>query len=234
MSRITNPPKCGVDLIKEFESYSSTAYVDPKTGGIPITIGWGSTRDLNGRPFKLGDVITLSQADILLRDECESILKELYKIPYYNEMSSDQVGALLSFGYNLGKYFYGSEGFATITRRLKNREWNKVPEALLLYINPGTNVTAGLKRRRIAEGELWTRGLQNRKLLITAKSPTFLKKKTVQASELDTMFKVAVPAGKRFSVLSTSAGDDQHTSVVLDYGLGTWYIFNDHWNITAI
>lgn len=229
MTRISWPPKCGLDLIKEFESYSATAYPDPGTGGLPITIGWGSTRDLNGRPFKLGDVITLPQADILLYDECNEIMKELFKIPYYDEMTEEQVGALLSFGYNLGKYFYGGDGFNTITRRLKNREWDLVPTALDLYVNPGTNVTAGLKRRRTAEGNLWRQGLRPSKTTITARVPTFLKKKMVQASQLTDVLKVSVPPGKQFTILSTSKGDSQHNSVTMDYGLGTWYIYNDHW-----
>ena len=61
----------------------------------------------------------------------------------------------LSFSYNLGARFYGSSGFNTITRVLKNREWDNVPNALYLYRNPGTNVEAGLARRRKAEGKLW-------------------------------------------------------------------------------
>jgi GH24 family phage-related lysozyme (muramidase) len=39
---------------------------------------------------------------------------------------------------------------------LKNKEWSKVPDALYLYHNPGTNVAEGLKRRRVAEGKLWS------------------------------------------------------------------------------
>jgi GH24 family phage-related lysozyme (muramidase) len=62
---------------------------------------------------------------------------------------------LQSFAYNLGARFYGSSGFNTITRVLKNKEWDKVPDALKLYRNPGTNVEAGLLRRRVAEGKLW-------------------------------------------------------------------------------
>lgn len=229
MSRITTPPKCGLDLIKEFEDYSATAYPDPGTGSKPITIGWGSTRDLSGRPFFMGDVITLPQADILLHDECDKIMLELYKIPHYDEMNKEQVGALLSFAYNLGKYFYNAEGFATITRRLKNREWELVPSALELYINPGTNVEDGLKRRRLRECKLWREGLRPTKTTITAKVPTFLKKRMVQASQLTNVLKVAVPAGKQFKVLSTSSGDAKHNSVVLDFGLGTWFIYNSHW-----
>jgi hypothetical protein len=62
---------------------------------------------------------------------------------------------LISFAYNLGTGFYGATGFETISKRLRERDWGAVPEALLLYRNPGTNVEAGLKRRRIAEGNLW-------------------------------------------------------------------------------
>ena len=71
-------------------------------------------------------------------------------------MNDNQRGALLSFAYNLGAYFYGSPDFSTITRVLKNREWSKVPDALYLYRNPGTSVEAGLSRRRIEEGNLWS------------------------------------------------------------------------------
>jgi len=70
-------------------------------------------------------------------------------------MNENQQGALLSFAYNLGARFYNSSGFNTISRVLRNKEWDKVPDALYLYHNPGTKVAAGLQRRRIAEGKLW-------------------------------------------------------------------------------
>ena len=145
-----------MELIKEFEDCELNAYVDPKTGGLPITIGWGSTRDRRGQPFHLGDKITQEEADALfdfqLRNE---FLPALQRIPYWSEMNDNQRGALLCFAYNLGGGFYGSSDFNTITRVLKNKEWSKVPDALYLYRNPGTNVEAGLARRRTAEGQLW-------------------------------------------------------------------------------
>jgi hypothetical protein len=74
-------------------------------------------------------------------------------------MSDQQQSALVSFAYNLGAGFYGANGFETISARLREKDWAKVPDALLLYRNPGTNVEAGLKRRREAEGGLWLQGL---------------------------------------------------------------------------
>ena len=144
-------------MIKEFEGCHLNAYPDPLTGKEPITIGWGSTKDFNGQPFKLGKRITQYYADKLLIFDIEQrFLPSLQKIPYWSEMNDNQRGALLSFAYNLGSGFYGGSNFNTITRVLKNKEWSKVPDALYLYRNPGTKVEVGLARRRKAEGKLWS------------------------------------------------------------------------------
>jgi GH24 family phage-related lysozyme (muramidase) len=70
-------------------------------------------------------------------------------------MNDNQRGALLSFAYNLGARFYGSGGFNTISRILKEHRWHEVPKVLEMYRNPGSRVEAGLLRRRKAEGKLW-------------------------------------------------------------------------------
>lgn len=151
-------PLVGVQLIKEFEGCILFAYVDPHTGGLPITIGWGSTRDFNGKPYKLGDKITQHQADILLEQQLKTeFIPKLKQIPYWEQMNENQRGALLSFGYNLGANFYGHPNFTTITRVLKNKQWDLVPKTLELYRNPGSNVEKGLLRRRIREGQLWSK-----------------------------------------------------------------------------
>ena len=149
-------PMMGIKLIKEFEGCHLNAYPDPLTGGLPITIGWGSTRKKDGSPFYLGDTLTQAEADELLIAQCKKeFLPSLRKIPHWGQMSDGKRGALLSFAYNLGAGFYGSGDFNTITKRLKNKEWDLVPDALYLYRNPGSNVEAGLSRRRKAEGEAW-------------------------------------------------------------------------------
>jgi len=104
----------------------------------------------------MGRTITQQYADDLFLHQIQNqYLPPLTKIPYWSEMSDNQKGALLSFAYNLGAGFYGSPNFNTITRVLKNKEWDKVPETLKLYRNSGSVVEAGLLRRRIAEGKLW-------------------------------------------------------------------------------
>ena len=146
----------GIQLIKEFEGCHLNAYPDPLSGNLPITIGWGSTQKKDGTLFRMGDTITQAEADeLLIRQIKKHFLPSLKKIPYWNEMTNGQKGALLSFAYNLGANFYGSRGFNTITQHLKNKEWDLVPNALYLYRNPGSSVEKGLARRRLAEGEVW-------------------------------------------------------------------------------
>ena len=152
----TKIPQQALDLIKEFEGFSSKAYYDPLTKSLPITIGYGSTKRRDGTRFMIGNTVTQKEAEDLLSYQLETeYLSSLSKIPYWNEMNFNQQSALISFAYNLGANFYNSVGFNTISNNLKSKDWENVPKSLLLYINPGTNVTEGLTRRRKKEGDLW-------------------------------------------------------------------------------
>lgn len=152
-------PTPGLDLIKTFEGLSLQAYPDPKTGNLPITIGWGSTRSKNGQPFKLGDRITREEADeLLLMQVANTYLPPQQRIPGWDNLNANQQGAILSFAYNLGANFYGTRDFATISRVLFNQDWQNLEAAMILYRNPGTNVEEGLLRRRLSEANVFLAG----------------------------------------------------------------------------
>jgi GH24 family phage-related lysozyme (muramidase) len=229
-------PKCGVELIKRFEGCELKAYPDPKTGGEPWTIGWGNTRWMDGSPVKPGQTITAAEADTLLDDSLRKFFwPQIRLITHFADMSDEQRGALLSFAYNLGAGFYGSEGFTTISRLLRNKDWDKVSEALVLYRNPGSDVEAGLKRRRVAEGALWSRGLQkfkSSKRIITAKQDTLLKKEPLQSFELSEKAKISVARGRSYTIVD-SLDEGGHTRVTLDHSAGVWYIYTPHWDIAV-
>ena len=143
------------DLIQRFEGCRLTSYPDPGTGGMPYTVGWGSTY-IDGKPVKPNQTITQVKADQALLGEVARIAQVLaLKVPGWSRLNVNQQCALISFSFNLGANWYGSPGFSTITRTIKEGRLKDVPAALLLYRNPGTNVEAGLRRRRIAEGVLW-------------------------------------------------------------------------------
>jgi len=145
----------GVKLIKDFEGLRLEAYADPLHGWKVPTIGYGSTHGV-----KRGDRITQSQADAMLDAEVERIADKLaHSVPAWKEMSAQQKGALLSFSFNLGANWYGAQGFETLSKRIREKDWKAVPAALELYRNPGTSAEAGLLRRRKAEGALWAQGL---------------------------------------------------------------------------
>jgi lysozyme len=154
-------PKEALDIIKEFEGFSSKAYYDPHTGALPITIAYGSTRKMNGTPFYIGETMTREEGEKLLIYQLnKEFIPSLQKIPHWNEMNDKMKSSLISFAYNLGAGFYDASGFNTITRVLKEKKWNEVPAALELYRNPGSKVEAGLLRRRKREGLLWREGLK--------------------------------------------------------------------------
>ena len=148
------PPEA-VDLICEFEGFVPTPYND----GVGVaTIGYGSTFYADGRRVDYSDsAISEPEARQMMESIAEKNFWNVLKttIPYWDEMSNGQRGALLSFGYNLGAHFFGSPGFNTVSACLRDRAWDEVPNAFRLYVNPGTAVEAGLRRRREAEIKLW-------------------------------------------------------------------------------
>ena len=148
-------PAAALDIIAEFEGFVPTVYDD----GVGVaTIGYGSTFYLDGKRAAWGDpAITEPEARKMMEAICEKDFWNVIKntIPYWEEMNDNQRSALCSFSYNLGSHFYGSPGFNTISACLRDHAWNEVPDALGLYVNPGSPVEAGLRRRRAAEAKLW-------------------------------------------------------------------------------
>ena len=234
---VVNSLDLAISLIKRFEGCHLEAYPDPLSGGKPYTVGYGSTRDLGGNEFKNKQRITQDYAELLLDCEIDSIEATLSEdVPYWKEMSPEQQACLISFAYNLGSGFMvATTGFETIQRLLKQKKWDEVPKALLLYRNPGSNVEEGLLRRRQAEGELWIKGMNNpsqKPISITALRDTWLKKTTGQASSLPNDQKKQVISGKTYQVISwkESPADRAHIQVELDYGAGVWLIYSPDWS----
>jgi GH24 family phage-related lysozyme (muramidase) len=148
------PRQC-LDLIAEFEGFSPVPYLCPAGRA---TIGYGNTFYEDGRSVTMNDgAITEPQAKRMLSQIVEKDFWNVLKVavPFWDEMSDNQRSALTSFAFNLGARFYAAPGFTTISACLKDKAWDEVPGALMLYVNPGSSFEAGLRRRREAEGKLW-------------------------------------------------------------------------------
>jgi GH24 family phage-related lysozyme (muramidase) len=148
-------PEQAVAIVIEFESFVDHVYDD----GVGVaTIGYGTTRYPDGRPVRFGDSnMTKETAKVCLSHDLETTVDQLSaSIPHWDEMDSNRRSALISFAYNLGAHFYGSDKFTTITASLRNKRWDDVPKVMELYSNPNDpKVHKGLLRRRKDEGELW-------------------------------------------------------------------------------
>ena len=60
------PSQRCIDLIKQFEGFYANAYLCPAS---VVTIGFGSTMWADGRKVKLGEVISMENAEKLLQWE---------------------------------------------------------------------------------------------------------------------------------------------------------------------
>ena len=136
----------GIDLIKQFEGYSSKAYPDPATGGAPWTIGYGTTKGV-----KPGMVITAQQAEKMLRDDVakfESGVSSLITAP----TTQGQFDAMVSLAYNIG---LGSFGKSTLLKKHNARCYTCAADQFRVWNRANGKVMNGLTKRRAAERQVY-------------------------------------------------------------------------------
>jgi GH24 family phage-related lysozyme (muramidase) len=171
-------------LIKELEGCELKVYPDPLTKSRPYTVGYGSTRTLDGKEWTLGTSITQEMADKLLMHELlNRTLEGCRKIPCWIRLYAEQQAALLSFAYSVGPNFYGNSGFNTITKVLRKEQLDRVPEALMLYVNSGIRITKGLTNRRKAEVSMWNSSSETITVLQEVKVANTLAERVVQCCD---------------------------------------------------
>ena len=133
----------GLELIKTFEGCKLFAYRD--SVGVP-TIGYGHTKNV-----RMGQAITQQQADNFLREDlqgCEKVLNALEL-----SLNQEQFDALCSWIFNLGE---GNFLHSTMFRKLKAGATDvEVTDQLVRWFNAGGKPLKGLKRRRIAEANMY-------------------------------------------------------------------------------
>lgn len=131
-------------LIKLYELCRLKAYPDPKTGGEPYTVGWGHT----GPGVTPSTVWTQQQADAAFSADLqrfEAGVNALVKV----EMKQCEFDALVSFAYNCGLHNLES---STLLRWLNaGVERERVAGQFMRWVSPGSDVEAGLRKRRTVE-----------------------------------------------------------------------------------
>lgn len=157
VNRALNAPEtatvsqAAIDLIHSFESFKANAYPDPGSkNGLPVTIGWGSTSDLNGRPIKLGTVWTREQADAKFAQDIEKFAAGVREVA--GPSTQGQIDAMVSFAYNVGLGAFKSS--TLLKKHLAGDYAGARAEFAKWRFNDG-KVMNGLIRRREAEAALY-------------------------------------------------------------------------------
>lgn len=162
--KVMTTSKAGLDLIKSFESCAVAigggrfqAYPDPAPGnnGLPVTIGWGSTRDFDGKPIKLGTVWTQEQCDRKKAEDMAEFEAQVRAILGNTPTTQGQFDALVSFAYNIGSRALGN---STLMRKHKAGDYAGAAAEFMRWNRAGGKVMRGLTRRRAAEAMLYQGG----------------------------------------------------------------------------
>lgn len=133
----------GLQLIKDFEGLRLKAYLCP--AGIP-TIGWGHTRGV-----RIGETITEAQASDYLVEDIAPI--EVLLNSQHINFRQEQFDALVSWIFNLGVNAFGGSTMLKYIR--DNRSDEDITDQMVRWVNAGKKPLVGLKRRRIAEANMF-------------------------------------------------------------------------------
>lgn len=139
----------GLELIKEFEGFSSAAYLCPAK--IP-TIGYGNTFWEDGRKVKLGEQISKTNALELLelianKDFADKIFP-LIKV----KVSQNKFDAMVSLAYNIG---VGNFSKSTLLKKVNSGDFDGASNEFLKWNKSGGKELLGLTKRRQREYEMF-------------------------------------------------------------------------------
>jgi lysozyme len=137
----------GLSLIKSFEGCKLKSYPDPATGGKPWTIGYGRTTNV-----KPGDTCTQDQADDWVEAEYDGFEAGVVKLLGRAPTNANQLGALVSFAYNLG---LGNLASSTLLKKHIKGDYVGAKAEFQRWNKAAGKVMAGLTRRRLAEAALY-------------------------------------------------------------------------------
>lgn len=138
----------GLELIKEFEGLRLEAYLCEAN---VASIGYGSTRYLNGSRVKLGDTISKEYAEKLLLFTLDFYKKEVRKL-VKQPITDNQFSALVSLTYNIGINAFRN---STLLKYLNQGLYQEVGNEFIRWSKIGDKISQGLLNRRNKERVLW-------------------------------------------------------------------------------
>ncbi len=143
-----------LDHIKKSEGLRLKAYPDPGTGGEPWTIGYGHTSRAGLPAVHPGMVITMQQAEDILRSDVEKFAQGVAAVITV-PVSDNQFGAVVSFAFNVGM---GNLKSSTLLKKLNAKNYNGAADEFLKWTKAAGKVLPGLVTRRREERALFLKG----------------------------------------------------------------------------
>ena len=134
----------GLELIKEFEGFSSVAYL---CSAKKATIGYGNTFWEDGTPVKIGDQISKERAETLLKHVVDNFSVAV-EVDIKIEVTQNQFDALVSLAYNIG---LGAFKNSTLLRQLNRGNFVGASYEFLRWNKSNGKPLLGLTRRRERE-----------------------------------------------------------------------------------
>lgn len=148
---VTTMNPVALDLVKDFEGFEGTAYVDPV--GVP-TIGYGHTNRAGTVKFQMGDTWTQEYATDVLDSDLVQYWEAVDEAVTVG-LTNCQLSVLTSWTYNVGPSAMRN---STLVRKLNAGDYKSVPGQLKRWDKAGGRTLRGLTRRRAAEARLWSNG----------------------------------------------------------------------------
>lgn len=153
-----------LQYIKQWEGFKPKAYYatpDEEKRNI-ATIGYGFT-EINGKPVRIGDTITIDQADQMLTIMLNIKSKILRtKINEYDSLLQNQKDALISLAYNTGP-----GAFPTLISYLNANDKDKAYEEFFDCIYQSGKPLKGLIYRRACDAKIFNDGVYEKRHYIT-------------------------------------------------------------------
>lgn len=148
-------------LVEQFEGLAKLrpdgqvqAYPDPGTGGVPWTIGIGSTTDEQGKPIDRNAVWTVDRARARFKTHLAEFGAGVDKLLAGKPATAPQKASLASLAYNIG---LSALGGSTVLRQHKAGNYAAAADAFGMWVKAGGRTLPGLVKRRAAEAALYRR-----------------------------------------------------------------------------
>lgn len=151
----------GIALIHSFEQLKLTSYPDPGSkDGKPVTCGWGTTVDENGKPIPLGVTWTKEKADRLFERDLAAMEAAVNFLIGDKPTTQAQFDALVSFAYNVGPDIDDDDkaeglGDSTLLKQHLAGRYDAAAKSFLNWVYNDGKKLNGLVRRREAEKAMY-------------------------------------------------------------------------------